>query len=304
MFDIISIGSATFDVFIKSSKFPLDKMMVGEKIEAEEMLYSSGGGGSNVAVGLKRLGLNSTCIARFGDDLFGQYVLEELKKENLNTKYLLQRKGDNTDYSSILVNPDGSRIILVNRGKTRIEKEIFPWEALDDTKNIYIASLEGNVDLLTEVVNKSAEKGIGIFLNPGSREIKEKEKIMHLLPKLKLLILNYEEAENLGLGQSPRNLGVEMIIITNGKRGAKLFSAQGSFFVESFSVPVIDETGAGDAFSTGFVGGILKGFSIDKCLKLGMASGASVVSKFGAKPGLLFENEISGWMDKKLTITS
>ncbi len=301
MFDIISVGSAVLDVFLKSSKFPLEKSMVGLKIEPDEMLVSSGGGGINTAAGFSRLGLKAACVARFGDDLFGKFLLSDLEKESFDKRYLIKKKGDNTDYSTILVNPDGGRIILVYRGKTRIDKETFPWQALGETKNLYLASIEGNVDLLLEIIERAKEGGINIFLNPGSRELKEKEKLLSVFSKIKALILNKEEADSLGLEKRPED-GPEILVITCGRQGAKLFSKEGNLFAEAFLGPVVDETGAGDAFSSGFVSGMIKGFSLEKSLKLGMANGRSVVTKLGAKTGLLYEKEIEGWLNLNLRI--
>jgi len=301
MFDIISVGSAVLDVFLKSSKFPLEKSMVGLKIEPDEMLVSSGGGGINTAAGFSRLGLKAACVARFGDDLFGKFLLSDLEKESFDKRYLIKKKGDNTDYSTILVNPDGGRIILVYRGKTRIDKETFPWQALGETKNLYLASIEGNVDLLLEIIERAKEGGINIFLNPGSRELKEKEKLLSVFSKIKALILNKEEADSLGLEKRPED-GPEILVITCGRQGAKIFSKEGNLFAEAFLGPVVDETGAGDAFSSGFVSGMIKGFSLEKSLKLGMANGRSVVTKLGAKTGLLYEKEIEGWLNLNLRI--
>lgn len=301
MFDIISIGSATCDLFLKSSRFPLSKQDVDGKIEIEELSISSGGGGTNTAAGFSRLGLSTACIARFGDDLFGKFVLEDLGKENFDKKYLIEKKGDNTDYSTILVNPDGSRTILVYRGKTRIDESVFPWSSLEETKYLYIASIEGNVDLLVKVVEKASQKGIGVVLNPGNRELNQNEKLLSIFPKLKALILNREEAESFGLQSRPEN-GPEIVVITNSRQGAKLFSAEKKLFAEAFMGGVVDETGAGDAFSAGFVAGLIKGFSLEKALKLGMVNGASVVSQLGCKPGLLHENEIDDWLGRTLRI--
>jgi len=301
MYDIISIGSAVLDVFLKSRSFPLDKGYLGEKIEVEELLVSSGGGGTNTAAGFSRLGLKTACVARFGDDLFGKFLLSDLEKEHFSKEYLIEKRGDNTDYSTILVNPDGSRIILVYRGKTRIDEETFPWQALKETKNLYLASIEGNVDLLRELVEKAAKEGINVFLNPGSRELKEKEKLVSVFPKLKALILNKEEADSFGLSGRPKD-GPEIVVITNGRQGAKLFSLEKNLFAESFVDKVVDETGAGDGFSAGFVAGLIKGFSLKEALKMGMANGCAVVTKFGAKTGLLYEKEMKDWIGRRLRI--
>lgn len=301
MYDIVSIGSAICDLFLKSSRFPLDRQAVGGKIEVDDLLVSSGGGGTNTASGFARLGLKTACVARFGDDLFGKFVISDLEKEAFDKKYLIEKKGDNTDYSTILVNPDGARTILVYRGKTRINTGVFPWIVLDETKWLYLASVEGNVDLLVEIVGKAKEKGVAVVLNPGNRELQEQEKLASIFPKLKALILNREEAEICGVSDWQDGCP-EIVVITNGRQGAKLFSQQKNFFAESFVDLVIDETGAGDAFSSGFVTGLVKGLPMEVCLKMGMANGASVVSKFGAKTGLLRESEISKWMRRPLKI--
>ena len=301
MYDIISIGSATVDVFLKAAEFPLKPADIGRKIEVESMIFASGGGGTNTAAGFARLGLKTACIARFGDDLFGKVLLWDLGKEEFDKKYLLQKEGDHTDCSMILVNPNGSQVILIYRGRTKVAEGIFPWQVLEETKWLYLASLEGNVDLLGKVVEKACEGGVKVVLNPGSRELKEREKLLAIFPKLKALILNREEAEDFGLTDGNSN-APEIVVVTNGRQGAKLFSKKVNLFTEALIGRTVNETGAGDAFSSGFVAGLVKGFSLEKSLKLGIINSASVVSKIGAKSGLLYEKEINEWLGQRIKI--
>ncbi len=309
-YDITAIGSAVMDVFLKSPEFkPGEPLPVGDKLEVEELYLTTGGGGTNTATGLARLGLKTACIARFGDDLFGKFVERELEKESFDKDYLMVRLGDKTDYSTIIVYPDGSRVILVHRGKTRLDETGFPWQILDETKWLYIASLEGNVDLLTQVVTKAKEKGVKVALNPGSRELKEHDKLLSLFPKIEVLVLNLEEAmlftgekEEKQVFAKISRLGPKIVVVTNGRKGAHLFSQGKHFFSEAFKGQTVDELGAGDAFSSGLVAGLVKGFSLEESLKLGMANGASVVTKIGAKTALLRENEIKEWLGKDLKI--
>lgn len=308
-FDIISVGSATLDIFLKSSEFPLSAEMIGKKVEVEEHLLSSGGGGSNTAAGFSRLGLKTALIARFGDDLFGEFVRQDLEKESFDKQFLLQKKGDVTDCSTILVSPDGSRIILVYRGKTKVDEMTFPWEALDQTEWLYLASLEGNVDLLTEVTGKAVQKGIKMALNPGGRELKQKEKLMAIFPQVKVLVLNTEEAklftqeeEDERVFEKIRTVGPEIVVVTAGRKGSHLFYQTQHLFAPPFIGEVVDESGAGDAFSSGFVSGLAKGLSLPEALKLGMANGFNVVTKIGCKTGLLGEGDIQHWLGQNLTI--
>jgi 2-dehydro-3-deoxygluconokinase len=307
MFDIISIGSAVMDAILRSSSLkPSGPLPPGGKVEVEELFLTTGGGGTNTAAGFARLGLKTACIARFGDDLFGRFVAEELEKEKFDKKYLMRQKGEKTDYSTIILYEDGSRVILVHRGQTRVDETIFPWTSLEETKWFYIASLEGNVDLIAKVVDKSVEKGIKIALNPGNRELKEKEKLMAIFPKIEALILNFEEAglftgekEEEMIYKKIARIGPKVVVVTRGRKGAHLFSGKTHLFSKTFDHKTVDELGAGDGFSAGFVGGLVKGFSLEKSLKMGMANGASVVTKIGAKPGLLHEEEMQEWLGRK-----
>ena len=123
-----------------------------------------------------RLGLKTAAVARFGDDLAGQWVAKELGAEKFDQRFLLQIKGDKTDYSTILVGDNGERVILVARGQSRLEKKIFPFPKLPPSRWVYLSSLEGNIPLLEKIIFWAKERGSKIALNPGSRELKEKKK--------------------------------------------------------------------------------------------------------------------------------
>ena len=200
MLDIITVGSATLDVFLRSSDFKIGKrgreklVLEGGKVEVEEVFFQSGGGATNTAVGFSRLGLKTAAVARFGDDLAGQWVAKELGAEKFDQRFLLQIKGDKTDYSTILVGDNGERVILVSRGQSRLEKKIFPFSQLPSSRWVYLSSLEGNIPLLEKIVFWAKERGSRIALNPGSRELKEKRRLKALLPLLAVLIVNEEEA--------------------------------------------------------------------------------------------------------------
>jgi len=141
-YDIISFGSAVLDVFVKSSEIKIAKshdfdtnqvLMVpyGAKCEVEKLLISSGGGGTNVAAGLARLGLKTAVVARCGWDLAGKFVRQEIKKEAVDDSLLVQFEGETTDYSTVLLGPDGGRTIFVYRGGTRLQKSVMDFKKLN-----------------------------------------------------------------------------------------------------------------------------------------------------------------------------
>ena len=92
-----------------------------------------------------------------------------------------------------------------------------------------------------------------------------------------------------------------LVVITLGEKGVRLFqSGRGCLTMNSFKVKMVDQTGAGDGFGAGFIGGLIKGLSIENSLQLGVANGASVVTKIGAKNGLIKSSEIDYWLGEKL----
>ena len=307
-YDVVTFGSAILDVFLESPDFQIIKpaknsfsqsflqIPYGIKSEVENLLITSGGGGTNTAVGFARLGLKSAVVARCGWDFAGKIIRSEIKKEKVSDEHLVQQEGEKTDYSTVLIGPDGNRTILVWRGGTRLESNVIDWPKLNSFW-FYISSLEGNLDLLAEIINYARKNHIKVVLNPGKREIKEKENLKKLL-SVDVLLLNQEEAKLLG---DLSFLKKTIIVLTEGERGVKFFVPEkGWGKMEAFKVKMIDQTGAGDGFGCGFVSGLVKGLDLEKALKLGVANGASVVTKIGAKEGLLKETEINYWLEKPL----
>ncbi|HUS59788.1 MAG TPA: carbohydrate kinase family protein [Nevskiaceae bacterium] len=319
MFDVISIGSATLDVFIKSSDLKLlktDEVFTGEaiiapygaKCEVEKLVITSGGGGTNTAVGFARLGVKAAVLARCGWDFAGRMIRKELKKEKADDSLLIQIEGDQTDYSTILIGPDGGRSILVYRGGTKLEKSVIDFSKLK-TRWFYISSLEGNLDLLNELVAFAKKNKIKVAINPGRREIGKRQELLPILEKVDVLIVNREEAAklvdeeffDLKLFKKAALVSQGIVVVTKGAEGVYLFDSKDNLLVsDGFKVEMVDATGAGDGFGCGFVAGLVKGWKLEDALKLGISNGAAAVTEIGAKTGLLYERNFHNWLEKSL----
>lgn len=304
MLDVISIGAATIDIFIKSKQFIVDDNLLSleysSKNEIEKSLISSGGGATNSSVAFSRLGLKSACISLIGSDHLSNYIVDDLKKESVATNFLIKNKNDTTDFSVILVAPDGGRSILTNRGTTRLEEKHFNWDKISKTKWFYITSLEGNLDLLEKLIGFAKENNIKIALNPGNREISQRKKLLPLLKLIDLLLLNKTESENITLlpfddknfWSKLFSLSPQIVCATNGHDGAFVFSDNKHYFSPAINLKPIDETGAGDAFGSTFVSALIYGYSTHDALFWAIKNSASVVSTLGAKTSLLTLKQI------------
>jgi len=313
MFDVITLGTATYDVFLRSPGMEINQsgedkdicFRYGAKLEVNEIFFDSGGGGTNSAVTFSRQGLSSACAVQIGDDLAGKKILTDLKSEQVNPDLINIQKDSYTDYSTILWAPDGGRTILVYRGKTRLEVENIPWEKMT-AKWFYVASLEGNLEIVESLSGR-------IAWNPGGRELKQKEKLLSLLPKITLLNINKEEMEELlgktgeilDLLKEAQKLPCEYVVITDDKRGAYLWNKNEKVWYHSGifkDAPRVETTGAGDSFGSGLVTGLIKGYPFEESLYLASANASSVVGQIGAKRGILKKEDLASWPREKLSI--
>lgn len=311
MFDVISVGSATVDIFIQSDQFVVKKdqkfpsgssisVDFSSKAEIDQFLISSGGGATNSAVAFSRLGLKSVPISLVGHDLLKNYITADLKAAKISTTFLKSPAKERTDFAVILVAPNGGRTILVNRGPTCLQEKHIPWSKMKNTKWLYITSLEGNLDLLEKLIGFARENSIKISLNPGSREISQAKKLLPLLKFLDFLILNQHEAECL-ISQNftqktffskLQSLGPSHTAVTRGRQGAHILSSKDNYFSPIIKSKTIEETGAGDAFGSTFVAALIHHLPAPTALFWAMKNSASVVSCFGAKTGLLTLRQI------------
>ncbi len=304
-FDALVFGSATIDVFLTSSKFQVkgkEKKLLqlphDVKLEVGEPVICSGGGGTNVAVGLSRLGLRTAAIARLGQDCFASFIIDELSQERVWTKFLSVCPGERTDYSTVLVGPDGRGTVLVSRGKTRLEEENIPWKELDAFW-FHLSSLEGNLSLAKKIINFAKERGIRVSWNPGIRELLQKDKLISLLEKVELLILNEQESKIIARKKT-LFLPVSLLVVTRGKKGVSLVFPREKKKMDLTALPakLVEATGAGDAFCSGFIGGLIFKKSFREAALWGMANSSSVIEFFGAKAGLLTRRKLRAWLKK------
>lgn len=316
-YDVISFGSAILDVAVKSPDVWIEKTKrsknglaiaapYGEKCEVENLVFSSGGGGTNTAVGFSRFGLKAAVVARCGWDFAGKIIRAELKKENVADEFLVQAETETTDYSTILIGPDGDRTIFVYRGGTRLEASVIDFQKINSFW-FYLSSLEGNIELISKLIAFARENRIKVAINPGRRELAQKADLLPLLKNVNVLIVNQEEAAGLVGGPvfDPRLfkkvalVSDGIVAVTRGDKGAIVFDEKDRMLIaDAYKIEMVDATGAGDGFGSGFIAGMARGGSLEESLKLGLANGASVVTKLGAKAGLIKKEHEQNWLRK------
>ncbi len=336
MFDILSIGSATRDgffigvpfVFIKDKRFKVGKgiaLPYGSKVKVPEVIFTTGGGGTNVAVTFARQGLKTACIGRVGKDVSGEEVIRNLQSEKINTQWIQIDKATPTAYSVIFLTKTGERTILSYKGagENISEKEI-PWSKIR-TRWLYLDSLGGNFNLLKQALLWANKNNIFVASNPGSGELENLKRHKELLKYFDIFLVNQEEASYLTdipyqkeklIFQRLDELIEGLVVMTKGPKGVSV--SDGKMIWQAGVYPekkVVDRTGAGDAFCSGFVSVFAKGKikkdkyrsifdkkDVEIAIKLGSANGTSVVEHIGAKTGILTKKQTQQKRWKNLKI--
>jgi len=299
MHDIITIGSATIDIFMKSKEFHLQPVKegvllcesYGGKLDVDDFLMQSGGAATNAAVGFRRFGFHTAAVVEIGKDFFGQMVWDDLKRERVDTEFVITEKSENTAVSVLLISGEGGRSALTHRGASSLlEARDLPWSALRETRWIHLSNVAGNKELLLRLFDHLQGSDVGLSWTPGTAELKllSSGELRPEHVKCDMFIINKEEWELVKDVQSRLLKNIQYVIITDGKNGGKVyFQSEYHHTFKAEDVVVAQETGAGDSFCVGFVSAHLLGQSLQDATEWGVRNSASVVQHMGAKTGLL-----------------
>jgi ribokinase len=266
----------------------------GSKILINELDITTGGGGTNTAVALAKLGHKVAWLGKLGDDSNADTITNKLKKENISS---LAVKGKGySGYSIILDSIEHDRTILAYKGVNNdLSFNELPLKKLK-TKWFYFSSmLESSFRTQEKLAEFAKKKGIKIAFNASSYLAKKGAGYLkNILRKTEIFILNKEEAQYLVKGSSIkellkglRKLGPKIAIITDGKKGAHAFDGKDMYTIKTTNIKVIETTGAGDAFAASLLSGMIKKNDIKFAMQLGQANSESVIQYHGAKNKLL-----------------
>ena len=307
---IVSLGSALQDIYLidhddfvgtkKGDVEKLEQINIGSKVDIDKISFEVGGGGTNSAVTFARHGHDAVFLGNVGNDPAAQAIESLLDDEGVDTSYVTHLDNQQTGVSVVLLDTkSGERTILTYRGASAKFNNLSE-DNLDEIKPdyMYVTSLRGDMDTLLRFFEKAHEIGCKIMFNPGKLEIKEKKKLLGLLDLVDILLVNKSEAAEIVPGKVLEELIAHLgaycktVIITTGAMGAIATNGEETYRFGIYEdLPVKDTTGAGDSFGSGFLAHLAAGKNFKESLIFGAANSTSVVSKIGAKAGILYGDE-------------
>jgi len=318
MYDIITFGSATQDIFmsskklqvVESEKFITKKGLcvpLGSKMKVDNVSFAMGGCGTNAAVTFARQDLKTAYLGLIGKDYPGQIIKDELLFHSVSTDLLIETDKYPTALSVILSLPGIGRSILKKLGACHeMTEQDIPFDKIK-TKWIYAGSLSGNAyKFLDSLFDFAVKNKIKIAASPvGQSQLGEGlERTRSLLDKIDVLIVNQEEASLLTqidfnkeeeIFKKLDELVKGIAVMTKGPEGVRVSDGKYHYSAGIPESGLVDRTGAGDAFSSAFLAGYIEKNDIVYAIQLATANATAVLQKIGAINGLLKKGEWGPW---------
>ena len=317
MFDLITIGDTVIDTYlpIDDAQILEDKnvkylgLKYGYKIPVSDGISVVAGNAANNAIGSSRLKLKTAIYTNVGnkdDEQNDDRIKAKLKGEGVDICYIAETDSLPSN-NNIVLTFKGERTILVHHQPFK-----FSLPDLDKSKWVYLTSMAPNyidTPVINQLLNYLERTGAKLAYQPGTFQVKLRAKKQHrILSVTEFFVLNVEEAIHFlederktpipikELLLNLHKLGPRKVVITDGGKGSFGFDGEKFFQMDVFPAKLVEMTGAGDAFATGTLAGMIYGHPLEEAMRWGAANSASVVEQVGSTPGLLSLNK----MEEKL----
>ena len=311
-YDIITLGRSSIDLYSQNIGVPFNEIKGFDAFV--------GGSPLNIAVACSRLGLKTSLLTAIGNDKVGEFIINFLKKENVNTNSIPVKNGSRTSAAVLGIQPpDNFPLVFYreNAADSKLDIDDVIRAKIPNYKMLLISGTALNIEPTKSATFYSVEvannNNVEVVLDLDFRADQWDDirsyglMIRTLIPNIKVAIGTEEEILAATLHDtshltiknqqisSPEikgnldesisqliSLGLNVLIVKRGNKGVSIFKKNSkSQDVAGFPVEILNVLGAGDAFAGGFLYGLLKGWDLFKSCRMGNASGAQVVTKKG-----------------------
>jgi sugar/nucleoside kinase (ribokinase family) len=309
-FDVTCVGILVADVF----SAPIDELPHAGMLTLVDRIYpATGGCASNTGVSLVKLGGRVGLIGKVGDDIFGEFIIRDMKEKGLDTSGITTTSEFPTSKTIIIpVKGEDRRFIHVIGANADLAYDDLDLDMIRSSRALYIGGflLQSKMDqkAVARLFRLAKERGIVTALDvivPSDFRGSIEDSVALVLPYTDLFLPNIDEATLLTGTADPleqarifNRLGCKVVVITMGEEGTLVLKGDQTLRSTSFRIDVIDPSGAGDAFDAGFIWGILQGWELKHTLTFASALGASACLELGATPGVFTQDEAEGFLKR------
>lgn len=296
--EVTCVGLLTADVVGK----PIDALPGRGKLAfVERMELHTGGCAANTGIGLAKLGVQTAVIGKVGCDGFGDFIVRRLAENGIDADRVARDNETATSATMVLVHGDGERSFLHYSGANAVLRAAdVDFERVEHSKVLHIAgsqvlpAFDGApmAHLLKRAQAAGVLTALDTVWDPTGRWM---EVTGPCLPYVDYFLPSFEEARMLAGGlEAPEDVaqflldaGARVVGLKLGRQGCYVRTAEGEQFrLPALPVEAIDALGAGDAFVAGFLAGLVRDWSLERCARFATAVGACCVTSLGATTGI------------------
>ncbi|HBQ64947.1 MAG TPA: carbohydrate kinase [Clostridiales bacterium] len=296
--DVLNIGIMVADVIVKT----VDSLPERGKLQlADSLQLYTGGCAVSSAINMARIGLSTGIIGKVGEDGFGRFMIDALRREHVDTRGVVADPDTSTSASIVLVSADGERTFLHCLGAdAQFTGEEISDALVAESRIVFI----GGAMLLPRFDGEPCARFLARARQMGKITALDTtwdstgrwmEVLAPCMPYLDYFMPSYEEAVQLSGQTEPEAIldeflrrGVKTAVVKLGKKGCMIKDAGGEIHrIPTFtSIKPVDTTGAGNAFTSGFLTGVVKGWNLYDCGVFANAAGTHCVMAVGASTGI------------------
>lgn len=288
MAKIVVIGSCNIDVTVECDRWAKP----GETIFGNRLIVSPGGKGANQAVAAARLGAEVTMVGCIGDDVYGEMIVRNLKKNGINTDFVKVLPNENSGTAHITVAEDDNTIIVIKAANDLVDAELVD-QAEEKIKEADLVLLQHEIpfETIAYAVEKCWQLGVPVLLNPAPVTPVPQ----NVLDKVTYLTPNEHEAAILFDNMATEDIlsrYAGKVLMTLGSKGVAYYEEGKVQIVPAFKVTPVDTTGAGDTFNGAFAVARAAGKNMAESVRFANAAAAVSVQKIGAQGGMPYLKEV------------
>ena len=294
--DCLGLGIAPLDLLMQIEKYPAP----GTKIDAANMTIQGGGPIPTSMVALARLGMKPGMIAPIGDDVFGRFVRDELRKEGVETSYLIEKKRPSAIAAGWIEKGNGRRTIVLE-----LKIDLKPGDiVIDKLPRTKVVHLDGRyLPACLKLAKWARKNNIPVIFDIGSM----RNDVSALIPLTDHLVVSEDFALPFTGAKKPRTAVEKLrkrckgtIVVTSGIKGSIGYDEGSGYVIQkAYKVKTVDTTGAGDSFHGAYIFGLLKGWSLSERLRFASAVAAIKCTKSGGRTGIPTYRQAVDFLKKK-----
>jgi len=304
--EVLSVGILVADVFVP----PLPRLpLAGELQLVDDMLLSAVGCAANTAMDLARLGVRTAVCAKVGNDIFADFVRQELAAKGVDVSGVVASAGAPTSRTVILpVVGDDRRYIHAVGANAELRVADVNREQLARARVLHVGGyllFPGfEPAALAELFQWARERGIRTVLDvAGPTPAHGLDPLRPVLPYTDVFLPNDDEAAVLTGETDPfrqaaffAGLGAHTTVITRGGEGVLVRTPEAVYTAPAPEFAFVDGSGAGDAFDAGYIVGLLEGWDLARTIAFASAVGGSACTRLGTTAGVLTRAEAEAYL--------